>query len=263
LIRRAIVNARISPRHLGLALALSVPSLLAPSTCHADLVPITLGAPTISGSGGHLSYNASTGDFNETLSGPTLAYAAPFLKLTNGVPLPALFTGTLSIDLTVNQSGNFVSNGAGFTLTGKITMNLQDGGQVTFGTSSSSVLLTGTITAFGAQAAGPPTLTFDGTFTVTGGALTQTLTDTKGNPVFGGYTVGASGGFLLSVENVTGGTLGDFTHNFSSSSVKPTIGVLVPEPNSLVLLLTGAVALLGWRASRVRRRLSRGNAGVG
>jgi hypothetical protein len=51
--------------------------------------------------------------------------------------------------------------------------------------------------------------------------------------------LGLTGGLLLDAENVTGGTLGDFTNNFYSSSVKPKIGVLVPEPRAIVSALTG------------------------
>jgi hypothetical protein len=232
------VNARISPRPVGLVLALGVHFLLAPSVCRANfLLPVGFvsGDPIVSGSNGGLTYNASTGDFKMTLSAPSLDYAAPFV--TSPHPGFSLFTGTLTIDLTVDQNGNFVANGTGLTLTGTVTIN-----HATF----SGTLLTGTITNFGAQAAGPPSLTFDGYFNITGGLLTQTVTGTSG-PVFGGFPLGQSGGFLLDTENVTGGTLGDFTHNFSSSSVKPTVGVLVPEPSSLALFLTGAVVLGGWR----------------
>jgi hypothetical protein len=142
----------------------------------------------------------------------------------------ARFTGVgqTTIDLFVDHGGNFQISGTGFTLTGQVTLGAQ-----TF----NGTLLTGTITAFGADAAGPPTREFDGLFAVTGGQLTQNN---------GSFRVGESPGFILFAENVTGGTLGDFTHAFSSSSVKGPAGptVSTPEPATLALALCGAGALL-------------------
>jgi hypothetical protein len=233
------VRPCISPKWLGLALALGVTLLPAPSACRADLLPVTFapGAPIVSGSNGSLSYNASTGDFHTTLMAPSLVYAAPFVQ-PRGF---AVFSGSFTLDLLVDQAGNFVANGTGLTLTGNVTIN---------GANFSGPLLTGTLTGFGAQAAGPPSLSFDGTYTITGGLLTQTKTGTGGSQVFGGYPLGQAGGFILVAENVTGGTLGDFTQNFSSGSVKPQVGVLAPGPSAWALFLTGAVALAGWRGMR-------------
>jgi hypothetical protein len=233
----------ISRRRLGLALALGTLCLLAPATSHAGLLPVNFrpGSPIISGSNGGLTYNATTGDFDATLTSPSLVYAAPFVQ-PNGF---TLFNGSLSMDLKVDKNGHFVANGSGLDLTGTITIN----GAVFGG--NNNPLLTGTITNFGSEAAGPPTLSFDGYFTITGGALTQTETGSGGQPVFGGFPLGGRGGFLLSAENVTGGTLGDFSRDFSSSSVKPTVGVLAaPEPSSLTLSLTAAVVLGAWRWRR-------------
>jgi hypothetical protein len=248
------VNTRISLRSVGLALAVGVPLLLAPSVARAGFLPITFapGAPIISGSNGSLTYNASTGDFSATVTAPTLTYAASFVNPPRDIAL--ITSPKLTIDLTVDTSGNFVASGTGLSLLGSISFALADGGSVTFaGTSTANPLLSGTITNFGAQPAGPPSLSFDGTFAITGGALTTTQIDSKGNPVFGGFPLGGPGGFILVAENVTGGTLGDFSRSFSSSSVKPTVGDLaVPEPDSLALLLTGAAALLGWRRARYR-----------
>jgi hypothetical protein len=239
------MNQCIFPWRLNLALALGVQFVLAPSVCRADLLPVTFasGAPVISGSNGRITYNATTGDFNATLTGPTLAYAAPFV--TGNFAL--IHSGSLTIDLTVDQSGHFVANGTGLTLTGSVTIN---------GALFSGTLLSGTITNFGAQPAGPPTLTFDGDFDITGGALTTTVLGTGGKPVFGGFPVGTLGGFILAAENVTGGTLGDFTHNFSSTSDKPEVGVLVPEPSTLVLLFSGAVVLIGRKKPQFWRQFS-------
>jgi hypothetical protein len=227
-----------------LLLALGVAVLLAPTTCRADfLLPENFqpGAPIVSSSNGGLTYNASTGDFNVTINASSLTYAAPFV-LPRGF---ALITGSndqLVIDLTVDNNGNFVSSGAGVLLVGSVTIN----GAVFTGTTANP-LLTGTVTAFGSDPAGPPSLTFDGYFTITGGLLTQTKTGTGGAAVSGGFPLGNAGGFLVTAENVTGGTLGDFAENFSSSNDKPELGVLVPGPSSLALALCGAAVLAGWR----------------
>jgi hypothetical protein len=228
---------------LGLLLALDILGLLTPSTARAGLLPLNFpnGAAIISGSNGGLTYNSTTGDFNVTLTGPSLVYAAPFVKPRGFTPI---VNGSLSIDLVVDKSGKFVSNGKGLELTGTATIN-----GATFGGNNNPLLL-GTITDFGSEAAGPPTRTFDGFFTITGGALTQTETGSGGNAVFDGFPLGGSGGFLLSAENVTSGTLGDFSRNFSSSSVKPEVGPVVPEPSSLVLLLRAAVVLPAWGLRR-------------
>jgi hypothetical protein len=229
------------------AVALGVGFLLAPSTCSADfLLPLDFepGGPTVNGSNGGITYNATTGEFKATLTGPTLVYAAPFVT-PKGFAL--ISGGSLTMDLMVNQSGAFVANGTGVTLTGTVTIN---------GAVFTGALLTGVITAFGSQDPGPPTRDFNGYFTVTGGALTQTMTGTGGMAVSGGFGVGQPGGFLLSAENVTSGTLGDFTHDFSSSADKPLLGVTVPEPSTLVLWLTGAVLLVTWRKPELWRQLS-------
>lgn len=228
-----------------LALTFGVLFLLPPSPCRADLLPVTFqsGAPIVSGSNGSLSYNASTGDFHLTLTGPSLTYAAPFV-LPRGFAL--LSSGSLTIDLIVDQTGNFVANGTGLTLTGSVTIN---------GAAFSGTLLTGTITNFGSDPAGPPSHNFDGYYTITGGSLTTTKTGTGGAQVFGGYPIGAAGGFLLDAENVTGGTLGNFSQNFSSSSVKPSVGVLAPEPRTLVLSLIGTALLVWWTRPQLFRQL--------
>jgi hypothetical protein len=243
------MHACLCPRRSGPALALAALLLLGPSPGRADfLLPMNFqpGAPIVSGSNGGLTYNAATGDFHATLAGSSLVYAAPFV-LPRGF---TTFSGTLSIDLLVDHNGHFTGGGTGLVLTGTVTIN----GAVFTGTAANP-LLTGTITAFGSDPAGPPSRSFDGYFTITGGALTQTMSGAGGKPVFGGFPLGQSGGFLLHAENVTGGTLGDFAHDFASSMDKPELGVLaaVPVPRSLVLCLTGAVALLGWTRPRLGR----------
>jgi hypothetical protein len=230
---------------VALALALAIGWLLAPATGRAGLLPIHFqpGGPIVSGSNGRLTYNAATGDFNLMLSSPSLIFAAPFVQ-PNGF---TTFSGSLSIDLLVDHSGHFVANGAGLQLTGTVTIN-----GATFTGNAANPLLSGTITNFGSQAAGPPSLSFDGFFDITGGALTTTQPGSGGQPVFGGFPAGGSGGFILNAENVTSGTLGDFSSDFSSSSVKAHVGVPTPEPNSLVLSLTAAAVLGAWRLRRKR-----------
>jgi hypothetical protein len=226
-------------------LALIVQFLLAPSLCRAGpLLPVELqqDAPMVSGSNGSLTYAAATGDFHAALTGSSLVYAAPSVTPRGFAP----FSGSLTMDMIVDHNGNFVSNGSGMVLTGSVTIN----GAVFTGT-----LLTAKVTAFGADDAGPPNRTFDGLFEITGGALTTTQPGTGGQDVFGGFSVGSTGGFSLFAENVTGGTLGDFTQNFASTGNKPLIGVLTPEPSTLVLALTGAAGLAWWRKRKTWRQL--------
>jgi hypothetical protein len=255
---RATVNIVPGLRSYGLAaLALGIQLWVAPCSCRAGFVPVIFqaGSPTVTGSNGGLSYKVSTGDFNVAVTAPTLTLNGAFINPST-THFAIITSPRLVIDVLVDTNGNFVGNGTGVLLLGSVTFSLSDGGSVTFsGTSTANPLLSGSITAFGAPAAGPPSLTFDGLFTLTGGALTTTKTDSKGNPVFGGFPLGGPGGFLLDAENVTGGTLGDFTHDFSSSSVKPTVGVVVPAPATLTLLLAGAAVLAPWSLTRTWRRV--------
>lgn len=239
----------ICPKRLGLAFALGTLLLLEPSIGYADLLPVQFypNSPVVSGSGGSLTYNSTTGDFDVTLTSRSLVYAAPFV-LPRGF---ALFNGSLSIDLDVDKNGNFVANGTGVELTGTVIIN-----GTTFTGTPANPLLTGDITAFGSEAAGPPTRTFDGLFTIDGGLLTAPPPPGSG-AVFGGFPLGATGGFLLSAENATSGTLGDFIADFKSSSVKPSVGVATPEPSSLALVLAAAGVLGAWGLRRKRRPQAR------
>ncbi len=244
------MKTRISPRRLGPALAVVLPLLFVSSTCRADfLLPVNFepGAPVVLGNNGNLTYTFSSGAFHS--SSTPITFGAPFVT-PRGF---ATFSGSprLTIDVIVNHNGDFVSNGTGLKLTGTVTIN-----GATFTGDDTNPLLFGAITNFGADLAGPPTRTFDGYFTITGGALTQTQNGTGGTPVFGGFRAGESGAFILNAENVTGGTLGNFSQNFASSSVKSSTGVLVPEPSGLALLLSGAVALVWWGMGRARCRVS-------
>jgi hypothetical protein len=243
------VNMCISLRRFAQALTLGVFFVLAPALGRAgSLLPVDFqpGAPIVSGSNGDLTYNAATGDFQAALTGASLVYAAPFVSPRGFTT----FSGALNIDMIVDRNGNFVRNGTGLILTGSVTIN----GAVFTGTAKNP-LLSARITAFGAENAGPPTRAFDGVFEISGGALTTTQTGTGGQEVFGGFSAGSLGGFILNAENVTGGTLGDFTQSFSSTGDKPLLGVLTPEPSTIVLALTGAVGLALWRKRKIWRQL--------
>lgn len=234
----------VFPRCVRLASLLAALFLLHPAIGRAGLLPVQFypNSPVVSGSGGSLAYDSLTGDFDVTLTSRSLVYAAPFV-LPRGF---ALFNGSLSIDLDVDKNGNFVANGTGLELTGTVIIN-----GTTFTGTVANPLLSGDITAFGSDAAGPPTRTFDGLFTIDGGLLTAPPPPGSGE-VFGGFPLGATGGFLLSAENVSSGTLGDFTSSFRSSSVKPSVGVATPEPSSLALVLAAAGVLGAWGLRRKR-----------
>jgi hypothetical protein len=242
-------------------MALAVASLILQSapggSCRgASLIPITFvtNGPTVSGANGTLTYNAGTGAFDASVLEPANDPSFNSLIFTPaGQPLnlvfldPAMGTVSLTFDLKVNTSGNFVSSGTGVTLKGAVDVD-GDGTDDASGT-----LLTGTIFAFGAGAAGPPTVTFNGLFHVTGGLLTGPITLSGGGTLPIQFPVGATGGFDLFAENVTSGILGNFAASFSSSSVKPSVGLVVPEPGSLMLALFGIVTLGGSRLAQRRR----------
>jgi hypothetical protein len=232
-----------SPYLRPAALALAVGLLLvAASSCRADLllIPPEPTSPVIASFNGHLSYNATSRIFHSD-SNP--------LSFTDPAFGTSLFSGAgqVTIDLTVDHNGNFISSGTGFRLTGSLDLD-SDGTPDVSGT-----LLFGTITAFGADAPGPPSREFDGLFTIEGGQLTQNIPLSGGGTRFGGFSVGETGGFLLFAENVTSGTLGDFSHDFASSNVKDNeFGTAVPEPSSFVLVLVGGCLLAGLGCFRKR-----------
>jgi hypothetical protein len=207
---------------------------------------------------GTLSYNASTLDFNATTTDPnaltliTPAYSTPSNPnfLTAGFFDPTL-AAALTFDVHVNASGNLVAGGTGFSLSGAVDID-GDGLDDPKGTTTSMTLLTGTITNFGTNGPGPPTVTFNGVFRVTGGLLTGPLTLSNNNTIPALFPVGSFDGFTLAAENVSSGILGDFRSSFSSTMVKPYAGAFVPEPGSLVLALSGAVTVCGYLMSRGR-----------
>jgi hypothetical protein len=205
------VNKQRCPRWAGPALAVALLSLAAPPPCPAG--------PVILNYNGRLTYDAGTGNFHSDLT--PLSYTDD-----GGV---TLFTGpgATSIDLLVDHSGAFLSSGTGFQLTGTVHAGGMD---------FSGDLPHGPITAFAADLPGPPTRHFNGSFDITGGALTM-LPD---------FPAGSPSAFILYAEDVTVGTLGDFTHNFASDSVKGPGPAPAPEPAAWVLGLVGAGVVAGW-----------------
>jgi hypothetical protein len=221
-------------------------SLLAPAPARAGLVDIQPdpNGPVVEGFFGTLAYTRATGNFHSETN--PLTVSAP--NIPGGF---ALFSsGNATVDLTVNSMGQFVSGGAGFTLTGSIDLD-GDGTDDVSGT-----LLTGTITAFGAEDPGPPTREFNGLFKVTGGLLLAPVTLSGGGSLSLGYRLNQPGGFLLFAESVTSGTLGDFSADFSSDSVKGDYVTAIPEPATATLAAVAAGLLAGrlaYRRTKKRR----------
>jgi hypothetical protein len=217
-----------------------------PSSCRADLIPFNFlpGGPTFTSAAGTLTYNATTGEYQ--VSSPALTLNASYLPRG----FATITGGTISTDLFVDQNGNFASNGTGLVITGTVTVN----GKVISGPTAADPLLRGTITAFGSQAPGPPTLTMNSLFRVSGGELT--VPGTSPNPSIAVFPLNSPGGIIINAENVTSGILGNYSQNFSSSSAKLTPGSIpVPEPGAWALGLLATAGVVGW--SRLRSRGAR------
>ena len=250
------MRAQASPRPVGWALVV-VGVLLLSTPGRAALLTFQLdpNGPTIQSAFGTLAYEAAGGNFHSDSVPLSLTRIIP--------PLNGLFaSGNVSIDLLVTKSGNFLSNGSGFVLTGEV-----DFFDPTFttllgsvGDSTNPVLLSGPIVDFGAAPPGPepggvPGL-FNGLFVMQGGLLTQPVTLNDGSKV-SIFSPGQVGGFLLTAEDSTSGTLGDFSSSFSSDSVKDLEGQeIVPQPATVTLGLLGAGVLLGWAVIGRRRPLA-------
>jgi hypothetical protein len=233
------------PLAAGLLLLLITPICRASGPLNIDFDP---NAPIILSIGGTLSYDAGSGKFHS--ESDALTYNSN--NVPNGF---ATFTGTnppnkVIIDLNVNPDGSFNSNGTGIVITG--SLDLDGDGTVDVSGGKSNPLLFGSITNFGSDPAGPPTVTFQGLFSIDGGQLTQDIPLSGGGSVFGGFPKGGIGAFILFAENVTSGTLGDFSSSFSSNSVKDNEGVFIPEPATAALGLVGA-AMLGLFGRVLRR----------
>jgi MYXO-CTERM domain-containing protein len=180
--------------------------------------------PVILGANGTLTYDASTGDFHAVAD--ALSYTA------NGMVNSFGNGSQITLDVMLDSMGGLQGPGT-FTVTGSLPGI------------PGPTLLSGTVTDFGADPAAPPTVSFNGLFDIQGGALTQNGDFPLGGP---------PGVFLLSAENVAGGTLGDFTQNFSSSSGKVQVGVSsVPAPAAWLLGVLGAGGLSLFGVIRRRR----------
>jgi hypothetical protein len=201
------------------------------------------GGPVVQAQSGVLIYNSATGAFGS--SSDAVAMTADALAPFGG-PLAFFSSGTMSISLTVDKSGNLVSGLPGFSLTGSIDLN-GDGTDDVSGT-----LLRGRITSFGTAPAGPATWQYNGTFLIQGGLLTAPVALSGGGTVGPLFTLGSTGGFLGNVEDTISGTLGDFSQDFASDQDKPVAGPL-PEPATLVAGLIGGGLMLA-RSLRRRRR---------
>jgi hypothetical protein len=220
--------------------------LAAPTVRAGDLLPIALfDSPLILSFNGSLTYTAASGQFHSD--------TIPLAYNLDGLPDGFAFFepgGLTSIDLFVDMAGQFVASGTGLRVTG--ALDLDGDGTIDVSGGPANPLLFGPITAFGADPPGPPSRTFNGLFDVEGGALTGVIPLSGGGSLFGGYTVGVKGGFFVFAENVTGGILADFRADFSSSLVKSTVGVVIPEPGAVALFLLGAAALTAYGLARRR-----------
>jgi hypothetical protein len=200
--------------------------------------------PTFLGANGILSYDASTGEFSGTarpltLSSPQLPGGSGFVRFSGD--------SQLGFDFFVNPDGTFQRDPDGFNLTGTLSIG---------GTKISGTLLSGDFTAFGAEPTGPPTWVANALFDTSGGLLTQPIPLADGMTLPAQFAIGGPPvGMDFFAENVTSGTLGNFTASFSSDKVKPQGGpVGVPEPSSWVPAMIALIVLGLFR--RVRKRLA-------
>jgi hypothetical protein len=198
-----------------------------------SLLPFQLdpNGPAVAAINGRLSYSAATGEFSASIV--PLTYSSLDLPGGGFIRFPG---GTETIDLFVNPDGTFRTDGTGMQLNGTLSIG---------GTTISGTLLTGAITAFGAESPGLPVREFNGLFHITGGLLTAPIALTGGGILPSQFPLGgAAGGFILFAETASAGTLGDFTRDFSSSKVKKIEGLTsVPEPASWVLAMIASLVL--------------------
>jgi hypothetical protein len=222
---------------LRLLWAMGLVVLLSPAHARAGLLPFALDSNQVNilGVDGNLTYTASTGELQST------SQALVYAPAPNSDDFALFGAGaTISVDLFVTQTGAFSSNGAGITITGSLDLDGDGTPDV------SGILLQGTFTDFGAQPAGAPTWVSNALFTIDGGLLTTDIAFSGGGaPFFGGFTIGQQAGIFLFAENVTSGTLGDFTQDFSSDSTKANVGLaaVVPEPSSWIQIVFGIGSL--------------------
>jgi len=196
--------------------------------------------PVIGSILGSITYTASTGVFQAdslpltytsfyTINDSSWAGAAFFDLSYGGIQ-------DVSVNLALDSSGNFVSNGSGFSLSGAIDLDNDGTDDVT------GALLTGSINDFGFDTSLSASA---GLFDITGGLLTQNINLSGGGTLFGGFTVGTLGIFVLEDIQATSGTFGDFTKDMAASFGKDTEGeaLAIAEPASFTLALVGLAAL--------------------
>jgi hypothetical protein len=178
-----------------------------------------------------VAYTASNGLF--TATGETSAYTASDTNLNNGDPYivgnsnDSYNPGTFSLTAYITTNGTFLSGSV--TITGGVYDDSL--AQVE---PDDSLLLQGNITAYGSQGnASPNPDEFDFLVSVTGGALA------------GQY--GSSAGVLLHPGNTTFD--GTFDVNFSNDGLGTADTRMVPEPNSVLLVMLSVFGL-GWFVRR-------------
>ena len=169
-----------------------------------------LADPVISyDNGGTTSYDSTSDAFSVS--------ATP-LGIDSSAGTGFFFTGTVDIDIVVDDTGTLVGGTPGddFVITGDVDI---DGD---FVVDETGVLLTGEILQFGSEDSGGTTDAYDFRFAITGGALTT-------NALTAGAYAGKDLGITLTSE--LSDFTGDFTVDFSGAA-KGDIGTIDPVPSN-------------------------------
>jgi hypothetical protein len=208
--------------------------------CRGDLLSFHFApdGPTFLGSGGSLSYDASTGEFQSSFGIQSFTTSI----LPGDSETFAVTDGKVMMDLYVKPDGTFWYDGTGIQVTGSMTI----GGTVISGT-----LLSGDFFEFGADPPGTPSWVSKMLIDPTGGKLDTNVPLMDGTTLPAQFPPGVTTGVAVFADSADTGTLGDFTSSFSSSSVSGQIGAITPEPSTA--LLTGiGLALLTFLSLRRR-----------